>query len=265
MELLRLRDYLAACFGFICCDDLDVALEQSFLSATGVAAGQQAIDLRKVASYHIGCGEMSIARMVDVPALAFEYRPIQPLVLDRFRESAIFRTALGTSGGISREQFEAEVLEMDRQAHPPLGELPDDQKTFFFIATVLAAQFVMESVGTVTPPRERLMLEFLDIDEAQVQELARQAGWNRRKVGQAADLLQTMLTGSHSRWANPHCVELLSRCCLLTLQEHNGRMPRRVKKAFCQLAGWCRLRVDELEAVLDALSESISAGQGEVD
>jgi hypothetical protein len=227
MELLRLRDYLAACFGFICCGDLEVA------------------------------------RMVDVPALAFEYRPIQPLVLDRFRESAIFRTALGTSGGISREQFEAEVLEMDRQAHPPLTELPDDQKAFFFIATVLAAQFVMEAVGAVTPPRQRLMLEFLDINEAQVQEIARQARWDRRKVGQAADLLQTMLTGTHSRWANLHCVELLNRCCLLTLQEHNGRMPRRVKKAFCQLAGCCRLRVDELEAVLDALSESISAGQGE--
>jgi hypothetical protein len=109
------------------------------------------------------------------------------------------------------------------------------------------------------------MLEFLDINDAQVQELARQAGWDRRKVGQAADLLQTMLTGTLSHWANLHCVELLSRCCLLTLQEHNGRMPRRVKKALCKLAGWCRLRVDELEAVLDALSESISAGQGEVD
>jgi hypothetical protein len=125
MELLRLRDYLAACFGFICCGDVEVAVEQSFLSATGVAAGHgdRAAQDGSLPSGAVNVGGPNGGRAGFGPSIVQSSRWCWI-----GSASAILRTALEQWWHFP-EQFEAEVLEMDPR-RIRRWQLPDDHKTF---------------------------------------------------------------------------------------------------------------------------------------
>jgi len=170
---------------------------------------------------------------------------------------------LGKSGGTSREQFEGEVLEMDRHAHPPLEKLPEEHARFTVAASVLAAHFIMEAAGTVTRKRLDVLLEFFELEPAELAEIVESTGWKRVDGSNTRQLLEELLTRRCTEWANIHCVVILRTAFLLALTEHEANIPEAVKPALIDLAGWCDLNKAEAAAVYESILETTRKGQNE--
>jgi hypothetical protein len=255
LELLRLVEYAADCFALVCTRDLELTIRESHFRSTGLDTRRQEVDLRLLARHHLHSGELSMRRLLESGNSRFLWFPLKPLVLERFMASALYRTCVGESGGNPRETFEAEVLEMDRQAHPPFQGPSEDLMLFLTIVTILAAFHVCEATGRVTAPRERLLLRTLDMNDEQLDLLTVKLEWNRRERGAAGRRLAGVLAGSHRKWGNLHAVEILSRCLLVAAKEHRGQVPEPVQDALFKVGEWCNLSPEEVGVIVQTFAE----------
>ena len=163
---------------------------------------------------------------------------------------------LGKGGGTSRKQFEGEVLELDRNAHPPLENLPEEHARFTLVASLLAAHFIMEAAGTVTRKRLDIFLEFFELESTELAEIVESTGWKRVDGSNTRQLLEELLTRRCTEWANIHCVVILRAAFLLALTEHEAEIPEAVRPALIELAGWCDLNKAEAAAVYESILET---------
>ena len=255
LELLRLGRYAAGCFALVCCGSLDTALREGFHRYTHLKLEKQAMDFDRLADHYLKTGETNVADMLNDVHQQLGYLPIEPLILKRFQETEIYRACRGENGGVPREQFESEVLELDRAAYPPLKELPADHREFTAMATLLAAHFVMEAGGIVTQTREEKLLDFFHLETKTLEEIAKRFDWQRTEESNTEGVLERWLSGKNKHLANLHSVEILKTAFLFAAQEHAGKLPTRFQPAFIKLGTFCQLVRCEVIAIYETVLE----------
>lgn len=261
-EILRLNRYAANCFALVCCDGLEIATRHGFSMVTGipVAGSEPALNLDILADHAIKNTALNGGNVLDDYSPLDHYEPILPLVLRRFMESEPYRACRGESGGTPREHFEAEILELDRQAYPPTDTIPKIHGEFAAIASLLAAHWVMEACGPVTQRREEILLESFELERKRLDEIATQTGWRREGETNTKQLLDALSGGRD--WKNIHCVHIIRTAFLIAAEEHNGRLPDKVKAAFVEIGRTCRLEPNECSVVCEVLMEEATNETG---
>jgi hypothetical protein len=180
-------------------------------------------------------------------------------VLEKFQASEVYRGCLGKAGGITRAEFEAAVLELERKAHPPMTELPDFHVRFFRQAQTLAAFTVAEATAPVSETRKAEILEVLRLNGEQFQWVEKQAMWDWREPGAAEQKLEVLLNSERERAANLHAVKVFERCLRWALREHGGGLAEAVIETLERIGGWCYLNKREVRLVRETLTEDILA------
>jgi hypothetical protein len=252
MELLRLGRYAAGCFALVCCGSLDTTLRAGFYHYTGLKLTKRAMDFDRLAAYYLKTGESNVVDILNDVHQQIAYVPIESLVFKRFQETESYRACRGETGGVSREQFESEVLEMDRQAYPKHNKLPTDQQEFVNIACLLAAYFVMEAGGFVTPDREKNLLEFFGAEQRHLEDYTRWFDWRRAEATNTEKVLDRVLTGRKKHWANLHSVVILKAAFRFAAYEHGEKLPKRLLREFFRLGQFCQLGRFEVIAVYES-------------
>jgi len=255
LQLLRLGRYAADTFALVCCGRLDTVLHEGFHRYTGLKPAPKTLDFDQLALQSLNSGESNLADLLNDTYRQLGYVPIEPLVLKRFLETETCRACIGVQGGVSREEFETEVLELDRQAYPPLKELPADHQEFICTATLLAAYFVMEAGGIVTPRREATLLDFLGLEPKRLDEIAQQFGWQRTDETNTEAVLEDFLTGRKTHLSNLHSVAVLTPAFLFVAHEHAGKLPQRFHPAFMRLGSLCQICRSEVIAIYETVME----------
>jgi hypothetical protein len=255
LELLRLGRYAAGCFALVCCGSLDTARREGFHRYTDLKLEPQAMDFDQLAGHYLKTGETNLADILNEPTHQLGYLPIEPLILKRFQETETCRACLGEEGGVPREQFESEVLELDREAYPRLKELPAGHKEFIGMAKLLAAYFVLEAGGLVTQAREANLLDFFDLEPKHLEDIAKQFSWQRTEESNTERVLENLLTGRDKHLAHLHSVDILKTAFLFAAQAHDGKFPKRLRPAFIKLGTLCQLVECEVIAIYECVLE----------
>ena len=259
LEASRLRRYAANCFALACTRDRELVLREDFRRFAGFNAAGVALDFQSLAAHHLREQDLTTERLVNEGLQEFTCHPLVGTVLERFIESVGYHACLGQDGGTPREQFEAEVLALDRQMHPPLDQIPTEQRAFAQRATVLATYQVMEQFAPVTPARLQMFLEFHGLEEPTLAKLAAECEWEPEKPQHAERRLWWLLYTKRV-WANVHSAQLLSRVIEWTLREHGG-MPDSLGSVIREVAELCRVSRSELDAIQEALQGAESPVQ----
>lgn len=264
-EILRLNRYAANCFALVCCDSLEIATRHGFSMVTGipVAGNEPALNLDILADHAIKNTALNGGNVLDDYSPLDHYEPILPLVLRRFMESEPYRTCRGENGGMPLDQFEAEILELDRQAYPPTETVPKIHAEFAAIASLLAAHWVMEACGPVTQRREEILLDSFELERKRLDEIATQTGWRREGETNTKQLLDALSGGRD--WKNIHCVPIIRTAFLIAAEEHQGKLPEKVKAAFVEIGRTCRLEPNECSAVCEVLMEEATKESGQTE
>jgi hypothetical protein len=261
MEIVRLMSYAADCFALVCCGSMDTVLQEGFYRETGLKVQPDQADFRRMAADSLKSGQFGAAWLLNRGMWKLQYPPLKPLVLAQYLETEMYRACRGESGGVSREQFEAAVLEMERQAHPPLDELPAEQNQFTNVAALLGTHFIMEAAGAVTKGREEAFREFFDLEPTTLEALVKQIGWQRGVESNTRELLEQLLTGLHGKWANVHCLRIIEAAFVFAAKEHGGEIPDKLQSSLLDLGKWCGLEKGELVALCETILETIAEEQ----
>ena len=251
LEVLRLGRYAASCFAMVCCRDVDLVLRESFHRYIGLRPDQRTVDFDPLADHCLKHGPENLAGLLDDEYQQLTYLPVEVPVLKRFQETELYRACRGQAGGVSREQFESEVLELDQQAYPPLQELPPDHRGFICTAELLGTHFVMEAGGLVTPAREEKLLDFFELKPKRLAEIAQRLGWQRTEDSNTESVLENYMSGRNKHLANLHAVQILRTAFRFVVEEHGGEVPVQFQPAFYTLGSHCQLLKCEVNAIYE--------------
>jgi hypothetical protein len=273
IDLLRFQAYGAVCFGLVCCQDPGLAVHEVFFRWTGLDSARLNLDPLRLASHQYEQHPQPVAELLRAGGTRFPMLPVESLALRRFAASALYRQCLGEAGGTSREQFEAEVLELDQQAHPPITRLPEDHLEFVALASLLAGRHILEATGPLTPARYRRCLDFFQLDQEQVDKLTCRhlnclledaddgegvLGRARWMPGaKAGELLSELLRGPRLPWIRFHSAGILKHSILFGLQEHQGRCPRPVLRAIEEVGNCCLLDSAQVMTLLETVRKGL--------
>jgi hypothetical protein len=172
--------------------------------------------------HHLTTGELSSQRALEHAWSCLEMQPIVPRILELFEASEIARACWGESRGMPRDEFEANVLELDRQAHPQADDLSPRQAEFASKAALLACQAVQHTQGPPTPEKRQLLSTLFEDDPEELSPSAAPAGRQAGDWTEARPRLQALLRGPRSEWSNTCVVEILRRPVILTPCAQDG-------------------------------------------
>jgi hypothetical protein len=251
-EILRLNTYAAECFALVCCGDLEVALREGLFVCSGLECTKDVqVNLDAWARHVVANTAFPGGNVFEHYRPLGYYEPIRPLVLRRFVECQTYRACLGLPGGISREQFEEEVLELDRQAFP-LSEIPEEHCAVLNCASLVAAYGVMAASGTVTPARLELLADSFDLDSTDFPGIATSLRWNWDGDPNTWEILESL---TPRPWKALHGAHIMQRAFSVAIGEYHGRPPESTRRALADLAANFGFTSDMYHALFAAALE----------
>lgn len=262
LEAARLRGYAAHWMGLLCGGDSALALRECGRRELGLDGRLLGADYLAYTDALAESGDLSVYHVLLSNGPLRSPLAAAPRQIALFEASGLCRGLRGQKGGTPREQFEAQVLELDRRVHPPLTSVPQEHTVFVHGTCAVVASFVWETSEQYS---EEGLLEFLGklgFSEDLVRSIATSIGWEFGPEGNTVQILNNLARGEHGHLGRVDSHQFMWTAAIAFLEVGEARTAETMER-YQKVANWGEVHDGFGPRLLEYIANELAKAQSE--